>query len=599
MIAPASLNRVTGKASSGGIDVASVVRQSSWGALTPLGLYRPRDVRHFIYRTLKWHQMTLGPKGATVLVATVASLSGAGLTSAPEKTSISADDLRRDVFILASDEMGGRLVGTEGNRQAATFIADRYAELGLTPVGADRSYRHVFELIVPRLGPDGRLDITRADHTSSYAAGNDFFPERFSGTGEAEGPLVFVGFGISAPELGHDDYRQTDLNARVVVMLDHEPGEQDRTSPFDGDVLSEYARSVRKALEAQRRGASAVLFVSDVHNHPTTSSLGRQMSDVWPRNRGRVATYQLGAWVSELRIPVVRISTELAEDLLAENEASLATVTRRAETPGGMTPVEHQNIVVDVAATVYREQVTEHNVVGLIEGTDPLLRDEWIIVCAHYDHEGTTASGIFNGADDDASGVAGLLEIAEAYTLAAARGQRPKRSILLAAWNAEERGLLGAWAYTERPLTPLGSTVAVINMDMIGRSEEVPENGGRRFRGLEPQTAESNADAVNLIGYSYSGDLRAAAEAANVETGLDLRFRYDDGGSNLLRRSDHWPFLTRGVPALFVHTGLHPDYHTERDQPETLDYEKMSRIVQLVHELSWNLAQSDTRPMLD
>ena len=543
--------------------------------------------------------MVLGPKDAAVLAAAVASLSGAGLASAPENTSISADDLRRDVFILASDEMGGRLVGTEGNKHAAEFIADRYAELGLTPIGVDGSYQHAFELIVPRLGPDGRLRITRDDHISSYTSGSDFFPERFSGTGEAEGRLVFVGFGISAPELGHDDYRATDVSNRVVVMLDHEPGEQDRASRFDGDVLSEYARTVRKALEAQRRGASAVLLVSDIHNHPTTRSLSRRMSDVWPRDWGRVPAYQLGAWVSELRLPVMRISTELAEQLLAEDEASLAAMTRRAETPGGMTPIEHEDVVVNVAATVYREPVPEHNVVGLIEGADPLLRDEWIIVCAHYDHEGTTASGIFNGADDDASGVAGLLEIAEAYALAAARGHRPKRSILLAAWNAEERGLLGAWAYTERPLTPLSTTVAVINMDMIGRSEEVPENGGRRFRGLEPQTAESNADAVNLIGYSYSDDLRAAAEAANVEIGLDLRFRYDDSRSNLLRRSDHWPFLARGVPALFVHTGLHPDYHTERDQPETLDYEKMSRVVQLVHELSWSLAQDDTRPTLD
>ena len=544
--------------------------------------------------------MGFQPRGAVVLLAlAVASLSGAGRETAPETTSISAADLRRDVFILASDEMGGRLVGTEGNRQAATFITERFAALGLKPAGEDGTYRHAFDLVVPRLGTDNRLHVRMDDKTSSYVAGNDFLPERFSGTGNAEGSLVFVGFGISAPAIGHDDYGDTDISDRVVVILDHEPGERDPGSPFEGDVLSEYARSVRKALEAQRRGAAAVLLVSDVHNHSTTRSLSRRVSDTWPRGGGRVPGYELGAWVNELRIPVVRISAERAERLLAAEAASLAAVTRQAETPGGMTPIERRDIVVDVATTVHREVVPEYNVVGLIEGSDPLLRDEWIIICAHYDHEGTTAAGIFNGADDDASGVAGLLEIAEAYALAAERGQRPKRSILLAAWNAEERGLLGSWAYTERPLTPLTATIAVINMDMIGRSEEVPENGGHRFQGLEPQTAESNADAVNLIGYSYSGDLRAAAEAANAETRLQLRFRYDQSRSNLLRRSDHWPFLARGVPALFVHTGLHPDYHTERDQPETLDYVKMSRIVQLVHEMSWSLAQGAPRPALD
>ena len=549
---------------------------------------------------LEWRQMAREPKVAAVLlVLAVAAASGVGLESAPETTSISAADLRRDVFVLASDGMGGRLVGTEGNKQAADFIAGRFAELGLTPVGADDSYRHTFELIIPRLGTNSRLNVSAAGQTFSYTPGNDFFPERFSGTGRAEGSLVFVGFGISAPDLGHDDYGDTDISNRVVLILDHEPGERDSESPFDGDVLSEYARSVRKALEAQRRGASAVLLVSDIHNHSATHPLGRRMRDTWPRERGRVPRYQLGAWVSELRIPVVRLSIEHAERLLVAEDGSLEAVAQLAETPGGITPIERQDVVVDVTTTVYRERVPEHNVVGLIEGTDPVLRDEWIILCAHYDHEGTTADGIFNGADDDASGVAGLLEIAEAYALAARRGLHPKRSILLAAWNAEERGLLGAWAYTERPLTPLDKTVAVLNMDMIGRHEEIPQNGGRRFRGLEPQTAESNAEAVNLLGYSYSDDLRAAAEAANAETGLQLRFRYDDSESNLLRRSDHWPFLARGVPALFVHTGLHPDYHTVRDQPETLDYEKMSRVVRLVHEMSWSLAQDDERPLLN
>ena len=236
--------------------------------------------------------------------------------------------------------------------------------------------------------------------------------------------------------------------------------------------------------------------------------------------------------------------------------------------------------------------------VGLLDGGDPELRDEWVIVCAHFDHEGVDGERVFNGADDDASGVAGLLEIAEAYARAARAGIRPRRSILFAAWNAEERGLLGAWAYTERPLAPLSDTVAVLNMDMIGRNEAVPARGGRRFRGLPPQTAASNRNAVNVLGYSFSDDLRRAAAAADARD-VTIRFRYDDSASNLLRRSDHWPFLASGVPALFVHTGLHPDYHTERDRPETLDYEKMARVVQWVHELGWNLANADGRPALD
>ena len=235
---------------------------------------------------------------------------------------------------------------------------------------------------------------------------------------------------------------------------------------------------------------------------------------------------------------------------------------------------------------------------GLLEGTHSTKRNEWLIVGAHLDHEGVIGTQTYHGADDNASGVAGVLEVAEAFVSAARAGHRPERSILFAAWNAEELGLLGSWAYTEHPLTPLENTVAVINLDMIGRDEEIPEQGGRRFRGLPAQTAILNHNAVNILGYSRSTDLRQAVERANLMN-LDVRFRYDDNPSNLLRRSDQWPFLSRGVPALFVHTGLHADYHTSRDIPEKLNYEKMTRIVQLAYQLSWDLATNPDRPALN
>ena len=136
-------------------------------------------------------------------------------------------------------------------------------------------------------------------------------------------------------------------------------------------------------------------------------------------------------------------------------------------------------------------------------------------------------------------------------------------------------------------------------MDMIGRNEEVPEDGGRRFRGLEVQTGDSNANAINILGHTFSADLRAAVEAANEAHGLELELDYDNNASNLLRRSDQWPFLQRGVPALFFHTGLHPDYHTVNDTPDRIEYGKMETIVRLVHRTSWSLADADGRPVYD
>jgi Zn-dependent M28 family amino/carboxypeptidase len=251
---------------------------------------------------------------------------------------------------------------------------------------------------------------------------------------------------------------------------------------------------------------------------------------------------------------------------------------------------------VTVHTAVDRHLVPDRNVVALLEGSEPRLKNEWVIVSAHYDHNGADGTQIFNGADDNGSGVVALIEIAEAYALAAKEGHRPKRSILFASWNSEERGLLGAWAYTEQPLAPLDGIAAVLNMDMIGRNEEIPIGGGGRFAGLEVQTAESNSNALNLMAFSKVPDITAAVEKANGGIGLELKKRYDNNSSNLLRRSDQWPFLQRGVPAMGFITGLHPDYHTQYDRPEKINYVKMEKITRLVHQVSWDIANADSRP---
>ena len=516
--------------------------------------------------------------------------------SAPGSASILSTDLEADVRYLAGDALQGRLTGTDGNRQAAEFIAARFAELGLSPAGSDGSYFHRFDLVTSQLGDDNQFQVIGLAPPEARL-GLEFYPDSASASGASGGGVVFVGFGIAAPALGHDDYRTADLTGKVALILNHEPGEFDPDSPFSGDLPSEESRSVRKILAAQARGAAAVLLAPDLHNHPRQRGLSPSMAGVWPAQPSRVPRYELAGWLRAIRIPVVRISANLAERIGEAAGRPFDALAASAERPGGVDAVDLPGPRVALTTTVARRTVPNRNVVGLVDGADPRYRHEWIIVSAHYDHEGAIGPRIFNGADDDASGVAGVLEIAEAYAIAAGEGVRPRRSILLAAWNSEEQGSLGSWAYTLAPLQPLAQTVAVLNMDMIGRSEEIPAGGGARFRGLEPQTAESNRNAVNILGYTRSPDLRRAAERANDATALELRFRYDRNRSDLLRRSDQWPFLYLGVPALFVHTGLHPDYHTERDRPETLNYEKMTRVVRMVHQLSWDLAQSGDRPV--
>jgi Peptidase family M28 len=351
-------------------------------------------------------------------------------------------------------------------------------------------------------------------------------------------------------------------------------------------------------LFAQDKGAAGILFVRDIHNHPGPDNFEAAAKNYWPEQPFRIPRVTLADWVDRVRIPAAQISPALASILVRGVGRSLETLSRAAESSSGIQSVPLPGHQVELLTTVNRHVIPDRNVIGLIEGSDAALREESVIICAHYDHNGAEGDRIYNGADDDGSGTIGLIEIAEAYSTAARNGQRPRRSVLFAAWNSEERGLLGAWAYTENPLLPLERTVGVLNMDMIGRNEEVPEGGGARFRGLDLQTAESNKNAVNIIGTTRSKEMKLEVERANHGIGLDLRLRYDNNISNLMRRSDHWPFLQRGVPAIWFHTGLHPDYHTVYDRPEKINFIKMEKVARLVYQMSWNLAQASSRPRL-
>ena len=519
----------------------------------------------------------------------------------PEIDSIKQSDMRADLTFLASDAMGGRLTDTPQNALAAEWIASRFARLALKPVGDNGGYFHKYQLVTASLGEGNAASIG--------ALGADWYPARFSGSGTAKGELVFVGYGISSPERDHDDYRNAAAIAgKIVLAIDHEPGERDEKSLFDGVVTSQASDQIQKALAAQAKGAAAILFVSDVHNHeqvgaaPGAPAATLNMNAAWPQQSPRIPRYMLGSWVEKVKIPAAQISIAAADKLITASGSgrTLASLAKASDVGGGATPVSLAGADVSITTSVARKLIDDRNVVALMEGTDPTLKNEIVVVCAHYDHDGTNGQNVLNGADDDGSGTVGVMEIAEAYALAAQRGQRPKRSVLFAAWNSEERGLFGAWAYTEKPIFPLDRTVAVLNMDMIGRNEEVPEGAaGGRFRGLEVQTAESNNNAVNIIGTTRSLSLRQFVERANLGIGLVLRLRYDNNISQLMRRSDHWPFLNRGVPAVWVHTGLHPDYHTANDDADRINYPKMEKITRMVYKASWELASDAVRPVLN
>ncbi len=524
----------------------------------------------------------------------------AAQTVAPGNDLIRKEALKADLFFLASDELRGRLTEDPENRIAALFIRSRFERLGLKPMGLEESFFQSYVLSKASLGESNSLDLrTPSGGALAYRLKQDFVPQGFSASGSAEAEVVFAGYGIRARKLGHDDFEGDALRGKIALVFDHEPGEKDPESAFDGAVTSEYSRDLRKALYAQNAGALAILYVADVHNHPGEINFTEIAEQNWPETPRRMPRLSLARWTDSVRIPAMAISPSVASAILEPTGKTLEELARLSEVAGGADPIPVPGLKVALTASVAQQALTDRNVVAAIEGSDPRLKDEWVVVCAHYDHDGADEQRIFNGADDDGSGTVALLAIAEAYAEAARQGARPRRSVLFAAWNSEERGLLGAWAYAESPLVPLERTIATLNMDMIGRNEEVPVGGGRRFRGLEVQTAESNRNRINILGHTYSSDLKTRVEESNRGVELELLMRYDNNESNLLRRSDQWPFLQKGIPSLFFHTGLHPDYHTEFDRPEKIEYEKLERIARLVHQTSWDLASGDGRPRFD
>lgn len=479
------------------------------------------------------------------------------LTAERAIAAVTVDELRSHVQVLASDDLAGRGIGQAGNARAEAYVEGAIRRSGATPV-VDGRYLQPVAIFQPALRSNSASKLTVEQGATSLLdvrVGEHFYPLPESGAGTAKGRLVFAGHGISAPRQGHDDFARRDVRGAVVIVLDGAP-------PRLSHDAGEFSSLARKTREAASRGAAALVVLTA---HPT------HVRAVWPDEVADPRTpYRLFSQTQQAGFPVVTVS-----------DAAATSVRRAVEAGAELTAT----VTSDVVAT----PVVINNVLGLVEGNDS-SRGEMIVVGAHLDHDGVDAEGqIFNGADDNASGTAAVLAIAGAFARASADGERPQRAVLFALWNGEEKGSLGAEAYLQAP-APSRRIVASINLDMIGRAEHVPDPDDARFRGFAKTAPHQTANVVHLLGYTYSADLARVFVDANEETGLQIQQRYDVGAQDLLRRSDHWPFLRRGIPAVFLTTGLHPDYHTPDDDVERIDFGKLHRIARLAAKAAWLVA---------
>jgi hypothetical protein len=514
-------------------------------------------------------------------LATVAALAlgrpgAAGPPPVPEKPDeVTRGELQDWVKTLASDALEGREAGSKGCDQAAALIAAEWARLGLAPAGDAGTWFQ--EFTIPRgmkVLPETSLSGTDATGKAiAFTLAEEFVPLDVSGAGDVTAEAVFAGYGVRATDLGYDDYDGIDVAGKVVVVLRRAPAYLDKKSPFaPQSALQRYGSFQAKAEAAAGAGAAALVVVND-----PLSSTTREKDDLRPPGGGAAG-----------KIPVVQVAWrargKLADLLglsLSKRQQQIdAKVEPRSEALG--------KTRVRVRCALEPDVRKVRNVAAFLDpptrtatgdgaGAAPAARPkETLVVGAHYDHVGLGSFGslanatgkIHNGADDNASGTSALLEIAGWL---AARRETLRRPVLFLSFTGEELGLLGSKHYVEHPLVPLADTVAMLNLDMVGRLKE---------------------NRLWVGGTGTSPLWSDLVESLNKDSGK-FRLTSWPGGK---APSDHQSFYERGVPVLFFFTGLHPDYHRPSDDWNTLEYEGQARVARFAAHLALDLATRPDRP---
>lgn len=528
-------------------------------------------------------------------------------------TSLSQDDLHHDIDYLASDKLQGRMSLQPGDAMAVDWISGQFAKAGYDPVatgpGGMPSYKQTFDIIEYR--PDrvnNSLTLVRGGKPTVWHAPD--FIGAYKHPVNITAPVVFAGYGITAPGLNYDDYDGLDARGKIVLIFEHEPQENDPQSAFYGIGNTKYATTRVKVLNAQMHGAVAVILVPEPNRkHPSNAERVARIGGTTQRS----TPLPLQAIDDdEVTIPAVTVTNAVADALLAGTGTDGAALQTRIDNEFH----PHSTPIPGTTASLHLRNISEDsgsisNVVALLKGSDPQLASDTIIISAHHDHDGTAPcpagqegvdqSGqpipagpdcvdIWHGADDNASGTAGVIALARAF---AANGPKPRRSILFVVFGGEERGLLGSYWMAQHPIRPLVSTRAMINFDMIGRDEKPsPQTDGL----IDVPADTSNR--LNLVGAEYSPDYAKVVQDENntgINLVLDDRFDHDNA-LNVLFRSDQFPFLLRNVPALWWFTGFHPDYHHITDTADKIDYPKMVKILELAYLTAWQFANEATPP---
>ncbi|WMJ75466.1 M28 family peptidase [Cytophagaceae bacterium ABcell3] len=488
---------------------------------------------------------------------------------------ITAEELSEHLHILASDSLEGRETGTRGQKMAAEYIANAFERSGVLPGvvnDGDSSYFQNFDLIKKEWN-EVKLIVNKREKVflEDFYLFGDFDPEA-----REKMRMVFAGFGIETPE--YSDYKDLDVEGKGVVIFMGEPVRDGISLITNTSEISDWAFDWRrKAALARDKGAREVFVV--VGN--SRDEFDRRLNTL----KEHIAQPSLAYTHKRRSGSAFFIPPDLGAEMLRINKEELFD-KREALLTEKPSDMKFKRSIVRSAVTTTDSIVNTENILGFIEGGDK--KEEIIVLTAHYDHLGIENGKIYNGADDDGSGTVALIEIAEAFAMAARDGHRPRRSILIMPVTAEEKGLMGSEYYTDNPVFPLENTVTNLNIDMIGRLDE---------------NYPDNPDYVYLIGSDrLSTELHEVSENANdAYTNLTLDYRYNepDDPNRFYYRSDHYNFAKNNIPIIFYFNGVHEDYHQPSDTVDKILFDKVENITKLVFYTAWHLANRENRVEVD
>jgi hypothetical protein len=468
------------------------------------------------------------------------------------------------IKVLASGELEGRGDGSQGLESAAEYIEKHFRAAGLEPAGDSGTFFQPFEMTTGLSIEPGNVVTLNAGRASvTFEIGRDYqLISTSRDTSSAEPlPVVFAGYGINAPAIRYDDYASVDAQGKAVLIFTHEPQENDPRSPFEGRTNTLHSTMMRKVEVARNRGAKAIVVIDDPNHRPAVDRFRR-----WLRE----------PQAEEYGLPVFYVSRDRVQRALG-TRLNLDTVSDEIDRDLAPKSVALNDITLTAVDRTARVRKRVRNVIGILKGSDPAVQGEAVVVGAHYDHLGRSArfsmsqnstGQIHHGADDNASGTAAVIEMAKAAVEAR---KEFRRSVLFIAFAGEEHGLLGSSHYVNHPTVPLDRTVAMVNLDMVGRA------GGRIL-------VDGLANAPSI-----EDDLKAA------ETSGAISMRALRGGPGA-GASDDATFLLKKIPAINFFSGFHADYHRPTDTWEKIDAAGGAAVAHLALRLAQQLANRAERP---